>query len=112
MSIFLGQAAWAADKSVEDYLLEGQQVMHLSCKGVVDLHGNDETAIMQVVEKMAAVSLINRQIDIPSKQLTEQEEEEIWLEFADALADACADDADQLLAGIIDRAIAGLIQFY
>lgn len=59
-----------------------------------------------------AVSLNNRGIDFLQMNLTDQEVSEIQSQFADQIGDACADDADRLMAGIVDEVTAELVQFY
>ncbi|MGB0660856.1 MAG: hypothetical protein ACPGNV_11835 [Mangrovicoccus sp.] len=104
--------ATAEEQSVDAILAEAQAYLHLSCTSLVAQYGADEEKILDIVELMIAVSLNNRAIDFLSLDLTDVEAEEIQAEFADQIGDACADDADQLLAGIIDHTVAELVQFY
>ena len=104
--------ATAEDKTAEEYLIEAAKVLHHSCRSVEEKFGEDDEAVVDVVEKMIAVSLYNREIDFTQIELTPEEGEELWREFADELGDRCADDANALLAGIVDGIVAELVQFY
>lgn len=104
--------ATAEDKTAEQYLIEAATVLHHSCRSVEEKFGEDDAAVVDVVEKMIAVSLYNREIDFTQIELTPEEGEELWREFADELGDRCADDANALLAGIVDGIVAKLVQFY
>lgn len=103
-------AAWvglsqAQEKTPEEYIAEAQPVIFMSCRGIAETLGDNEAAVVDIVEKIVAVILINRQIDISALDLTSDEETEIWQAFADRIGIGCADDADALLATIIDQAI-------
>ena len=104
--------ATAEDKTAEEYLAEAATVLHHSCRSVEEKFGEDDAAVVDVVEKMIAVSLYNREIDFTQIELTPEEGEELWREFADKLGDRCADDANALLAGIVDGIVTKLVQFY
>lgn len=104
--------ATAEEKTAEEYLNEAAKVLHHTCRSVEEKFGEDDAAVVDVIEKMIAVSLYNREIDFTQIELTPEEGEELWREFADELGDRCAEDADALLAGIVDRIVAELVQFY
>lgn len=117
-AILAGTAAWLAqpataqDVNAAAILEEAQSHLHLTCNTLVELHGDDNDKILDVIALMVAVSLNNRGIDFLSLDLTEQETAEIRAEFADQIGDACADDADQLMAGVVDRVTADLVLYY
>lgn len=105
--------ALAADeKTAEQYLAEAAKVLHHSCRSLEEKFGEDDNAVVDVIQKMIAVTLYNRSIDFTTLKLTPEQGEELWREFADELGDRCADDADGLLAGMVDRIVARLTQFY
>ena len=108
----LGFPALAQDQTGEEILAEAQAVLHLTCRSLHETYGDDEEAFLKVIDKMIAVSLNNRQIDFTELDLTADETAEIQAEFADQLGDACAVDADALMAGIIDRSVADLVLYY
>lgn len=101
-------ASLAQEKTPEEYIAEAQPVIVMSCRDVAEKHADDEAAIVDIIEKIVAVILINRQIDISELDLTPDEETEIWQTFANRIGDGCADDADALLATVIDRAIGNM----
>lgn len=102
----------AEEKTAEEYLAEATTLLHHSCRTAEEKFGEDDAAVVDVIEKMIAVSLYNREIDFTQIELTPEEGEELWREFADELGDRCAEDADALLAGIVDGIVADLVQFY
>ena len=104
--------AQAQDATAAEILTEAQGVLHLTCNTLVEAYDDDEEAMLDAVGLMVAVSLNNRGIDFLTLDLTDQEATEIRAEFADQIGDACADDADQLMAGIVDRTVAALVEFY
>lgn len=104
--------AQAQDATAAEILTEAQTVLHLTCNTLVEAYDDDEEAMLDAVGLMVAVSLNNRGIDFLTLDLTDQEATEIRAEFADQIGDACADDADQLMAGIVDRTVAALVEFY
>ena len=102
----------AQEISAEETLHDAQSYLHLTCNSLNETFGNDEDAMLDVIGLMIAVSLNNRQIDFTTLDLTQTETAEIQAEFADQIGDACADDADALMAGIVDRTVAELVQYY
>lgn len=102
----------AQDQSAAEILADAQTVLHLTCNTLVDTYGGDDDAMLDVIGLMIAVSLNNRGIDFNTLELTPQETDEIQAEFADQIGDACADDANALMAGIVDHTVADLITFY
>lgn len=102
----------AQDINAKETLREAQGYLHLTCNSLNDGFGADEDAMLDVIGLMIAVSLNNRQIDFTSLDLTPTETAEIQAEFADQIGDACAEDADALMAGIVDRTVAELVQYY
>jgi cytochrome P450 len=108
----LGGPVLAQDQSGEEMLAEAQAYLHLTCKTLHETYKDDEEAYLNVIDKMIAVSLNNRQIDFTELDLTAEETAEIQAEFADQLGDACAVDADALMAGIVDRSVADLVLYY
>jgi len=111
-AIFLSGPAAAQDQSAAEILSEAQGVLHLTCNTLVDTYGEDEDAMLDVIGLMIAVSLNNRGINFITLELTPEEGEEIQAEFADQIGDACAEDADALMAGIVDLTVADLVTFY
>ncbi|TMV09080.1 hypothetical protein FGK63_08175 [Ruegeria sediminis] len=102
----------AQDAEAEAILAEAQGYLHLTCNTLVAQYDNDEDKMLDVIGLMLAVSLNNRGIDFLQMNLTDAEVEEIQTEFADQIGDACAADADRLMAGIVDEVTAELVQYY
>lgn len=110
--IMAAPASYAQDAQAEAILTEAQGYLHLTCNTLVAEFDDDEDKMLDVIGLMLAVSLNNRGIDFLQMNLTDQEVNEIQNEFADQIGDACADDADRLMAGIVDEVTAELVQFY
>lgn len=108
----LGSQVAAQDMPAEDTLMEAQKVLHLTCNTLVETYGEDEDALLDVIGLMIAVSLNNRGIDFTKLDLTPQETDEIQAEFADQIGDLCAEDADALMAGIVDHTVSDLVTYY
>lgn len=104
--------AQAQDAEATAILGEAQGVLHYTCNTLVDAYGDDEDGMLDAVGLMVAVSLNNRGIDFLKLDLSDQETAEIQAEFADQIGDECAHDADQLMAGIVDRVVAELVKYY
>ncbi|GGH40033.1 hypothetical protein SAMN05444007_11369 [Cribrihabitans marinus] len=111
-AVCAASTAGAQDAETESILAEAQGHLHLTCNTIVEQFGQSEDKLLDTVGLMVAVSLNNRGIDFLKLDLTDQETDEIQAEFADQIGDACAEDADQLMAGIVDRVVAELVQFY
>lgn len=111
-AVLMASPAIAQDSEASVLLSEAQGVLHLTCNTIVGTYGEDDERLLDVIGLMAAVSLNNRGIDFLQMNLTDDEVTEIRAEFADQIGDACAEDADRLMAGIVDDVIAELVQFY
>lgn len=110
--VFLSGPAAAQDGTTEEILSEAQGYLHLTCNTLFDGYGADEDAMLDIIELMIAVSLNNRGIDFTTLELTPEETDEIQAEFADQIGDTCAEDADALMAGIVDHTVADLVTYY
>ena len=90
-----------ADKLVQDAL----PVMHYICKSVVDEADGNEAFIIEVVTKMAALTFVNRRIDLSQYAETDEQRMKVREDFIDALRVGCEDDKDALLGGVVDNAV-------
>ncbi|MCL6282293.1 YmgD family protein [Ruegeria sp. 2012CJ41-6] len=91
----------AADAMVQDAL----PIMYHSCASVVEQGHGDEAFVYDVVEKMTAVSLYNRQIDITVFSDSDADEARLHAAFVEALKAGCSADQNALLAGVVDNAV-------
>ena len=98
-------AASQAEPTTELMVQEAAGLLHHSCDSLVEVTGSDEEAIVEVVKKMVAVSLINRQIDIADHATTDEKREELRAAFIEELRAGCAADRKALLAGLVDTAV-------
>lgn len=98
-----------ADPTPEFMVQEASGLLHHSCDSIVEVTGADEDAIVSVVRKMVAVSLINRQIDLSEYATSEDRSEELRTQFIEQVRDGCAADRKALLAGIVDAAVKNVL---
>ncbi|WP_298933702.1 hypothetical protein [uncultured Ruegeria sp.] len=94
-----------ADEAAEQMVQDALPVMYHTCVSVVEEADGDEAFIYAVVEKLTAVSIYNRQIDINDHAASDEEKAKLHQAFVEALRDGCADDKDALLAGVVDNAV-------
>lgn len=104
-SVMMTAAVANAEPTLELMIQEAAGLLHHSCESLAEVTGNDEEAIISVVEKMVAVSLINREIDILDHATTEEEKEMLRTAFIVELKEGCEADRKALLAGIVDSAV-------
>ena len=104
-SVTITASAAHAEPTLELMIQEAAGLLHHSCDSLAEVTGGDEEAIISVVEKMVAVSLINREIDIADHATTDEEKEKLRAAFIVELEAGCAADCKALLAGIVDSAV-------
>jgi hypothetical protein len=102
-ALVISTVSATADEELDQMLKEALPVMHHSCETVVEETGGDEEAIVDVVRKMAVVSIANRGVDI--SEYTEEEFAALRAEFIEVLRAGCEADRNALLAGIVDHAV-------
>ena len=101
----LAAPAVQAEPTAELMVQEAAGLLHHSCDSLVEVTGADEDAIVEVVKKMVAVSLINRQIDLADHASSDEERATLRAAFVKELEVGCAADRKALLAGIVDTAV-------
>ncbi len=94
-----------ADEELDMMLKDALPVMLHSCNTVTEETGGDEEQILEIVRKMVAVSLINRNIDISDYVSSEDEFEALRADFIEVVRAGCEADRNALLAGVIDKAV-------
>ncbi len=95
------QADEEADQMVQDAL----PVMYHTCATVVEEADGDETFVLAVVEKMTALSIYNRQINIEEHASSDEDKAKLRETFLTALSEGCAEDKNALLGGVVDNAV-------
>ena len=71
----------------------------------------DEEFVVAVVQKMTALSLYNRQVNIEDHATTDEEKAQLREAFIAALSDGCAADKNALLGGVVDNAVKTTLGF-
>ena len=94
-----------AEPTIEFMVQQAAGLLHHSCNSLVEETGGDEDTIVEVVKKMVAVSLINRQVDLEKYAGTDEEKDALRASFVEELKAGCAADRDALLAGIVDASV-------
>lgn len=103
LTLYAGSAASdeAANKMVKDAL----PLMHHTCTTAVDIADGDEAYIEDIVRKMTALVLINRNIDLTEYAETDEQRTKIREDFIEALRAGCENDKDALLGGVVDASV-------
>lgn len=107
----MGQIA-QADEVMEQVIDTAQPYMHHSCGSIIDVYGEDEAKVAEIVRLMAMLSLFNRQIDVLAAVPGEQDRAVLKDEFVEELEDACDDDPGMLLAGAVDLAVKETLEVF
>lgn len=108
-AVLTTSTALQADPTPELMVQEAAGLLHHSCDSLVEVTNKDEDAIVDVVKKMVAVSLINRQIDLSVYATSDERSEELRAAFIEEVRDGCAADRKALLAGIVDAAVKNVL---
>ncbi len=105
-TVLLGAPTLAAgDEAAQQMVQDALPVMHYTCASIAEEADGDEAFVVSVVEKMTALSLYNRQINIEDHATTDEEKAQLRETFIAALSDGCAADKDALLGGVVDNAV-------
>lgn len=107
----LGQIA-QADEIMEQVIDTAKPYMHHSCGSIIDVYGEDEAKVAEIVRLMTMLSLFNRQIDVLAAIPDEQDRAVLKDEFVEELEDACDDDPGMLLAGAVDLAVKETLEVF
>lgn len=94
-----------ADEAAEQMVQDALPLMYHTCATVVEEADGDETIIYGIVEKMTALSIYNRQIDINDHTSSDEDKAQLREAFIAALREGCAEDKDALLGGVVDNAV-------
>lgn len=94
-----------ADEAAEQMVQEALPVMHYTCASIAEEADGDEVFVVTVIQKMTALSLYNRQINIDDHAVSDEEKAELREAFIAALAEGCAADKHALLGGVVDNAV-------
>ncbi len=94
-----------ADDAAEQMVQDALPVMHYTCASIAEEADGDEAFVVEVVGKMTALSLYNRQINIEDHATTDEEKAQLREAFIAALSEGCAADKDALLGGVVDNAV-------
>ena len=101
----LNTSSVAADEAADKLVQDALPVMHYTCRSVVDEADGNEAFIIEVVRKMAALTFVNRRIDLSQYAQTDEQRMIVREDFIDALRVGCEDDKDALLGGVVDNAV-------
>lgn len=99
-----GSTALADDEARQLFEAAVPQMYH-TCNSLIELADGDEAVAIDVLGKIATVSVYMRQINIETLDLTDAEAEEVEDRFYLAISEGCAEDPNALLAGIVDDAV-------
>ncbi len=102
---FAHATAVKADAEAEQYVDDALPLMYHTCASVVEESDGKTEYVDKVIRALLAVSLYNREIDISKYAKTDEDKTELQKKFASELGDACEEDNNALLAGVIDDAV-------
>ncbi|WP_299636478.1 hypothetical protein [uncultured Ruegeria sp.] len=94
-----------ADEEAEQMMQNALPLMYHTCASVVEEADGNEKYILDVVGKMTALSLYNRQVDIEAHATSDEEQAALRETFVAALKEGCAGDENALLGGVVDNAV-------
>jgi hypothetical protein len=94
-----------ADEAAEKMVDEALPHMYHTCASVVEESDGDDDYVLDIVGKITALSLYNREIDITQYATSDEQKEELRETFLATLTAECGEDEDALLAGVIDDAV-------
>ncbi|MCV2887736.1 hypothetical protein [Ruegeria aquimaris] len=94
-----------ADEEAEKMVQDALDVMYHTCQSVIDEADGDEAYVLDVVSKMVALSLYNREIDITAYSTSEEDKTRLREAFIAALGEGCQSDQNALLGGVVDTAV-------
>ncbi|WP_050604180.1 hypothetical protein [Ruegeria sp. 6PALISEP08] len=94
-----------ADEEAEQMMQEALPLMYHTCTTVIEEADGNEEYILDVVGKMTALSLYNRQVDIEAHATSDEDKAALRETFLAALKDGCAGDENALLGGVVDNAV-------
>lgn len=104
-AVLMSSTCVQADPTPKFMTQEAAGLLHHSCDSLVEVTNEDEDAIVSVVRKMVAVSLINRQIDLSKHVTSDEHGEELRAKFIELVRDGCDADRKAVLVGIVDNAV-------
>ncbi len=105
VSAVMMPVALFADEAAEQMVQDALPVMYHTCASVIEESDGDDTYVLDVVEKMTALSIYNRQIDINDHATSDEDNAQLRETFIAALREGCAEDKDALLGGVVDNAV-------
>ncbi|WP_170374190.1 YmgD family protein [Ruegeria atlantica] len=104
-AILVSPSVAMADDAAEQMVQDALPVMHYTCASIAEEADGDEAFVVEVVGKMTALSLYNRQINIEDHATTDEEKAQLREAFIAALSEGCAADKHALLGGVVDNAV-------
>ena len=94
-----------ADEEAEQMMQDALPLMYHTCTSVIEEADGNNEYILDVVGKMTALSLYNRQVDIEAHTSSDEENAALRETFLAALKEGCSGDENALLAGVVDNAV-------
>lgn len=104
-ALLTGPGFALADEEAEQMVQAALPLMYHTCASVIEEADGNEEYIVDVVGKMTALSLYNRQIDLEAHASSDEEKAALRETFVAALKDGCAGDENALLGGVVDDAV-------
>ncbi|WP_254443905.1 hypothetical protein [Ruegeria sp. HKCCA4008] len=103
--VFAAPGLALADEEAEQMMQDALPLMYHTCTSVIEEADGNEEYILDVVGKMTALSLYNRQVDIEAHATSDEEKAALRETFVAALKEGCTGDENALLGGVVDNAV-------
>ncbi|WP_419738496.1 hypothetical protein [Ruegeria sp.] len=104
-SLLMAPVFALADEAAQQMVQDALPVMHYTCASIAEEADGDEAFVVDVVGKMTALSLYNRQVNIEDHAATDEDKAQLREAFIAALSEGCAADKNALLGGVVDNAV-------
>ena len=94
-----------ADEEADQMAKDALPLMYHTCASVIEEAAGDDAYVEDVVRKITALSLYNRQINVDDYAASEEDRAKLREAFLAALSAGCENDSNALLGGVIDDAV-------
>ena len=92
--------------TAEEYIELARPYLHMSCEAAWAEAGEVPESYVEIVDKVSAITFLNHDLDIEDVYAHSAEDvEALRVEYYTAVGDFCRENPNNLLAGIVERAL-------
>ncbi len=96
----------SAAETVEEYIEQARPFLHLSCEGAWEKAKKDESAYLDILNKVVAIHFINYNLDIKTLEaLPAKDLEERQVTYYNEIGRMCRETPTRSLVGVTERAL-------